>query len=86
MNVSEQLLKILLDIGVKNVYGVTGDALNFFVKAIKENENIHWRGFKHEGNASFVAFGESETSGNLAICAGPVGLGALHLISGLYNA
>jgi len=86
MNVSEQLLNILLSIGVKNVYGVTGDALNFLVKAIEESEDIHWRAFKHEGNASFAAFGESEITGNLAVCAGTVGPGALHLINGLYNA
>ena len=86
MNVSEQLLKILLSLDVKNVYGVTGDALNFLVKAIEESEDIHWRAFKHEGNASFAAFGESETTGNLAVCAGTVGPGALHLINGLYNA
>lgn len=28
-NVSEQLLDILLSVGVKKVYGVTGDALTF---------------------------------------------------------
>ncbi|GAL77793.1 pyruvate oxidase [Algibacter lectus] len=41
---------------------------------------------KHEGNASFAAFGHSQTSNNLAVCAGTVGPGALHLINGLYNA
>ena len=86
MNVSEQLLQILVNLGVKNIYGVTGDALNFFVKAIEERDDVNWIGFKHEGNASFAAFGESETTGNLAVCAGTVGPGALHLINGLYNA
>lgn len=83
---SEQLLKILIDCGVKNVYGVTGDALNFFVKAIEDNEAVKWIGCKHEGNASYAAFGESETTGRLAVCAGTVGPGALHLVNGLYNA
>ncbi|MFC6268694.1 thiamine pyrophosphate-dependent enzyme [Frigoriflavimonas asaccharolytica] len=86
MNVSEQLLQILISTGVKNVHGVTGDALNFFVKAIENSDEVEWRAFKHEGNASFAAFGESETTGNLAVCAGTVGPGALHLINGLYNA
>ncbi len=36
MNVSEQLLQILIDTGVRNVYGVTGDALNFSVKRLKK--------------------------------------------------
>ena len=86
MNVSEQLLQILINAGVRNVHGVTGDALNFFVTAIEKSDVVEWRGFKHEGNASFAAFGESEASGNLAVCAGTVGPGALHLINGLYNA
>ena len=86
MNVSEQLLHILSNCGVTNVYGVTGDALNVFVKAVESSEQVHWRAFKHEGNAAFAAFGESESTGNLAVCAGTVGPGALHLINGLYNA
>ncbi|SFC30453.1 pyruvate dehydrogenase (quinone) [Algibacter lectus] len=85
-NVSEQLLDILLSVGVKKVYGVTGDALNFFVKAIEQRDGVDWIGMKHEGNASFAAFGHSQTSNNLAVCAGTVGPGALHLINGLYNA
>ena len=85
-NVSEQLLDILLSVGVKKVYGVTGDALNFFVKAIEQRDGVDWIGMKHEGNASFAAFGDSQTTGNLAVCAGTVGPGALHLINGLYNA
>ncbi|MEO6813449.1 MAG: thiamine pyrophosphate-binding protein [Ginsengibacter sp.] len=61
MNAPERLLKILIDAGGRNVYGVTADALNFFFKAIEKSEEIDWRTFKHEGNASFAAFGESET-------------------------
>ncbi|WP_373514533.1 thiamine pyrophosphate-dependent enzyme [Persicitalea sp.] len=85
-NVSEQLLEILVNEGVSKIYGVTGDALNFLVKAIEERDDVDWIGFKHEGNASFAAFGESETTGRLAVCAGTVGPGALHLVNGLYNA
>jgi pyruvate dehydrogenase (quinone)/pyruvate oxidase len=84
-NVSEQLLNILVNVGVERVYGVTGDALNFFVKAIEERDDVSWIGMKHEGNASFAAFGQSQTSGKLGVCAGTVGPGALHLINGLYN-
>lgn len=85
-NVSEQLLNILVNVGVNRIYGVTGDALNFLVKAIEERNGVDWIGMKHEGNASFAAFGQSQTSGKLGVCAGTVGPGALHLINGLYNA
>ncbi len=85
-NVSEQLLDILVNAGVRHIYGVTGDALNHLVSAIENREDVDWIACKHEGNASFAAFGASETSGNLAVCAGTVGPGALHLVNGLYNA
>jgi len=85
-NVSEQLLDILVNEGVSHIYGVTGDALNFLVKAIEERDDVDWIGMKHEENASFAAFGQSITSKKLAVCAGTVGPGALHLINGLYNA
>jgi len=85
-NVSEQLLQILKSAGVKRVYGVTGDALNFFVTAVEQDDEVDWIGFKHEENAAFAAYGDAESSGNLAVCAGTVGPGALHLINGLYNA
>ncbi len=85
-NVSEQLLDILVNAGVNHIYGVTGDALNFFVKAIEEREDVNWIGMKHEGNASYAACGQSQTTGKLGVCAGTVGPGALHLINGLYNA
>ncbi|HPF14810.1 MAG TPA: thiamine pyrophosphate-binding protein, partial [Planctomycetota bacterium] len=86
MNVSEQLLQMLVNVGVTHVYGVVGDALNHLVKAIEQSKEVDWVAFKHEGNASFAAFGDSESSGKLAVCAGTVGPGALHLINGLYNA
>ncbi|MHA7056968.1 thiamine pyrophosphate-dependent enzyme [Aquimarina sp. M1] len=86
MNVSEQLLKILQDEGVKHVFGVAGDALNPLVDAIGRQDVIKWIGVNHEGNASYAAFAQGELNGNFGVCASTVGPGALHLINGLYNA
>jgi len=86
MNVSEQLLDILANEGVKHIFGVTGDALNPLVTAIGHRDDIDWVRMHHEGNASYAAFAQGELSGNLGVCAGTVGPGALHLINGLYNA
>lgn len=85
-NVATQLLEIIAQQNVKQVFGVTGDALNFFVKAIEEHSGIEWIGMKHEGNAAFAAFGQGEIGAQLGVCAGTTGPGALHLINGLYNA
>ncbi|MFD0860622.1 thiamine pyrophosphate-binding protein [Sungkyunkwania multivorans] len=86
MNVSEQLLQILQNEGVKHIFGVAGDALNPLVDAIGRQEAIKWVKVKHEGNAAFAAFAQGELGANFGVCASTVGPGALHLINGLYNA
>ena len=86
MNVSEQLLEILRNEGVKHIIGVAGDALNPLVTAIGEQKEVKWIKMKHEGNASFAAFAQGQLNGNLGVCASTVGPGALHLVNGLYNA
>lgn len=86
MNISEQLLQILKQEGVKHIFGVAGDALNPLISAIGHQNEIKWVHVKHEGNASYAAFAQGELNGNLGVCASTVGPGALHLINGLYNA
>lgn len=87
MNVSEQLLEMLENEGVRHILGVAGDALNPLVSAIGNKDGaIAWVPFKHEGNASYAAFAQGEVSANLGVCASTVGPGALHLVNGLYNA
>jgi thiamine pyrophosphate-dependent acetolactate synthase large subunit-like protein len=86
MNVSEQLLSILQNEGVKHIFGVAGDALNPLIDAIATQDKIEWVGVNHEGNASYMAFAQGELGNNLGVCASTVGPGALHLVNGLYNA
>ena len=86
MNVSEQLLKILTQEGVKHIFGVAGDALNPLVVALGQQKDVKWIKMKHEGNASFAAFAQGELNENIGVCASTVGPGALHLVNGLYNA
>jgi len=86
MIVSEILLSCLQQAGVTKIFGVTGDALNTFVDAIRRQDQIKWIAMRHEENAGFAAYAEAALTGNLAVCAGTVGPGALHLLNGLYNA
>lgn len=87
MNVAEQILKTLEEVGVTQIWGVTGDALNSFTDALQRDEfNIKWNAVRHEENGAFAAGAEAQFTGNLAVCAGTVGPGTLHLINGLYNA
>ena len=42
-NVSQQIVELLEKAGVKRVYAVTGDSLNFFNIAVKESKEIEQR-------------------------------------------
>ena len=86
MNVSDQLLQILTNAGVRRVFGLTGDALNHFVDAIRRQDKVVWTTVRHEETAAYAAYAQAALNGRLAVCAGTVGPGALHLINGLYNA
>jgi thiamine pyrophosphate-dependent acetolactate synthase large subunit-like protein len=86
MNVSDQLLQILVNAGVRQVFGLTGDALNHFVDAIRRQDKVEWITVRHEETAAYAAYAQAALNGRLAVCAGTVGPGALHLINGLYNA
>jgi thiamine pyrophosphate-dependent acetolactate synthase large subunit-like protein len=86
MNVSQQLLKILTNEGIRHIFGVAGDALNPLISAMADQNEVKWIKMKHEGNASFAAFAQGELNENIGVCASTVGPGALHLVNGLYNA
>ena len=85
-NVCEELLEILREIGVREIFGVTGDALNPFLDAIRYQDQVRWIGVRHEEAAAYAATAQSQLTGRLGVCAGTVGPGALHLLNGLYNA
>ena len=85
-NVCEELLSILQDAGVRQIFGVTGDALNPFLDAIRRQDQVRWIGVLHEETAAYAAAAQSQLDGGFGVCAGTVGPGALHLLNGLYNA
>ena len=84
--VAEEIAIQLNHIGVKQIFGITGDALNAFTDAIRKHNEIEWFTVRHEETASFAAAAQAEITQNLAVCAGTIGPGALHLVNGLYNA
>lgn len=84
--VCEEIVYRLANMSVKQIFGITGDALNHFTDAIRRDKRIQWFTVRHEETAAFAAAAQAELSGKLAVCAGTVGPGALHLINGLYNA
>ena len=84
-NVAEKLVEMLVQAGVKRIYGVVGDSLNSIVDAVRRTKGIEWVAMRHEEVGAFAAGAEAQLSGNLAVCAGSCGPGNVHLINGLYD-
>ena len=84
--ICESLLDILADVCVKEIFGITGDALNSLVDAIRRDDRFDWITVRHEETGAFAAAAQAKLTGKLAVCAGTVGPGALHLLNGLYDA
>ncbi|MES1952128.1 pyruvate dehydrogenase [Salinisphaera sp. S4-8] len=84
--VADVLADLLIQAGVKNVWGLPGDSLNGFTEALRKREAIRWIGVRHEEVAALAAAGEGDAHGGLAVCAGSCGPGNLHLINGLFEA
>lgn len=74
------------DLGVTQVWGVVGDALNPITDAIRDDDRVEWIGVRHEEAAAFAAGAQAQLTGTLGVCMGTVGPGSLHLLNGLYDA
>src|SRR6201994_4901987 len=85
-NVADLIAETLIQAGVKRVFGVVGDSLNGLTEALRKRPAVEWVHVRHEEVAAFAAAGESQITGELAVCAGSCGPGNLHLINGLFDA
>lgn len=84
--VAELLVETLAEIGVRQVFGVVGDALNPFTDAIRRQDRVEWIGVRHEEGAALAAAGQAKLTGRLGVCCGTTGPGGNHLVAGLYEA
>ncbi|WP_447640560.1 MULTISPECIES: thiamine pyrophosphate-dependent enzyme [Chitinophagaceae] len=83
--VADQLVETLVEAGIKRIYAVTGDSLNYVNDAVRRNGQIRWVHVRHEEAGAYAAAAEAELNG-MACCAGSSGPGHVHLINGLYDA
>src|SRR5216683_131004 len=83
--VADLLVDVLVEAGVRRIYGLSGDSLNGITDSIRAREQIQWIHVRHEETAAFGAGAEAHLTGGLAVCAGSCGPGNLHLINGLYD-
>jgi thiamine pyrophosphate-dependent acetolactate synthase large subunit-like protein len=83
--VSDILIGVLEQIGVKQIFGLIGDSLNPLADAVRRSR-IEWIGVRHEEGAALAAAGQAKLTGKLGVCAGTTGPGSTHLVAGLYEA
>ncbi|MCA1323644.1 thiamine pyrophosphate-binding protein [Herbaspirillum sp. alder98] len=86
VTVATILVDALYEIGVRQIFGVVGDALNPLTEALRRDKRIEWIGVRHEEGAALAAAGQAKLTGRLAVCCGTTGPGANHLVAGLYEA
>ncbi len=84
--VADVVIESLIAVGVKRVYGISGDSLNGITDSIRDHDkDISWVHVRHEETAAFAAGAEAHLTGNLTVCAGSCGPGNTHLVNGLYD-
>ncbi|GAA4776240.1 pyruvate dehydrogenase [Actinomycetospora chlora] len=89
--VADQLIEVLVQAGVRRIYGLVGDSLNPIVDAVRRSGGaaaggIDWIHVHNEEAGALAAAAEAQLTGTLAVCAGSCGPGNTHLIQGLYDA
>jgi pyruvate dehydrogenase (quinone) len=83
--VSDHLVEMLVDAGVKRIYAVTGDSLNPVNDAVRRDGRLQWIHVRHEEAGAYAASMEAELNG-IGCCMGSSGPGHVHLVNGLYDA
>lgn len=84
--VADELIDIMVEAGIRNVYGVVGDSANPVADAIRRTDGrltfIHVR---NEEAGAFAAGADAQISGRPTAVLGSSGPGSLHLLNGLYD-
>ncbi|MEO8966066.1 MAG: thiamine pyrophosphate-binding protein, partial [Solirubrobacteraceae bacterium] len=76
-DVGETIVTALAELGVRQIWGVVGDALNPVTDAIRREPRLEWIGVRHEEAGAFAAGAQAQLTGTLGVCMGTVGPGSL---------
>ena len=85
-SVCDVMISTLAELGVTEIFGVPGDAINNLIDSLRRQDRILFRQVRHEETGAFAASAKAKLTGNLAVCCGTSGPGAVHLLNGLYDA
>lgn len=84
--ISEAILQVLASAGVKQIFGIPGDAINGLVDAMRKQDEIEFVTVRHEETGAFAASAQAKLTGRPGVCVGTAGPGSIHLLNGLYDA
>lgn len=85
-NVAEHLVDLMVQSGVRNVYGMVGDSANPVVDAIRRaGDALSFIQVRNEEAGAFAAGAEAMVTGRPSAVLGSSGPGSLHLLNGLYD-
>ena len=77
MNVSEKMVEILAEEGVENIFGIPGEQIMPFYKALSSSKINHVL-TRHEQAAAHAADGHYRSSGKFGVCISTASPGALN--------
>ncbi len=77
----------LINWGVQVIFGLPGDGINGVIEALRRRQKeIRFVLVRHEESAAFMACAYAKYTGKLGACIATSGPGAIHLLTGLYDA
>ncbi len=86
-NVAEFVWSRLHEWGLSRVYGYPGDGVGGLDVALeKAKKFMHYVQVRHEEMAAFMASAHAKFTGQVGLCYATSGPGAIHLLTGLYDA
>lgn len=85
--VADFILQRLSDWGVERIFGFPGDGINGIMGALgRAEDRFDYVRVRHEEMSAFMAAGHAKFTGQVGVCLATSGPGALHLLTGLYDA
>ena len=83
---SDQVIQILADAGVKRAYGVPGDAIDLMLASIHGRDDFDFILTRHEEGAGFMASGHAKLTGEMGVVFACQGPGSAHMLDSMYDA
>ncbi len=84
--VSHSIIDTLSAYWVKYCFGIPGDAIDSIIDAIRVQDQIEFVQVRHEETGSLASSCYGKLTGELTVCMGTSGPGAIHLLNGAYDA